>query len=83
MRTLMITKNAHAAHAFGMGMDGTHKVHKTDLRFWWPELGTDRLRGCQYDMIVFATPARNLSPDDWDFMRVYLFRSEVIVAGDL
>lgn len=51
MKVLLIVATSAIAHAAGMGVHGAHLKNR-DVEFHWPTLGTERLRGKRYDVVI-------------------------------
>lgn len=51
MKVLLIVCNAVVAHHAGMNVTGAHR-DQPNVEFHWPALGTERLMGKTYDVVI-------------------------------
>lgn len=81
---LFIVRDTHAARSAGFGGP---TVRHTNPRFrhvlcWWPEMGTDRLRGMRFDRITIC-PLSNVSSDTKRAILSYCTHEETAVMDPM
>ena len=66
MKALFIVASSAAASYAGCRGPSTRHSEDTGIAFWWPELGTQRLRGLLPGMVVYDRVS--LKPEEADFL---------------
>lgn len=84
MKTLFVVVNHRVAQAAGMGgaqgLGQFYHRQSKDVRFWWPEVGIDQLRGQRFDMVVVDASVPRYFPRNRSEILAHVIRHDTVVV---